>query len=80
MRSPRSRAAPAAPMAAKSFTAKRAVGRSSAEASRSNSSHLCAPSYCHRYRPAARQAHGPRDTTSHIGFRCVRPTDSSPNP
>ncbi|HKA96755.1 MAG TPA: formylglycine-generating enzyme family protein [Streptosporangiaceae bacterium] len=35
-------------------------------------SHLCAPSYCHRYRPAARQAHGPRDTTSHIGFRCVQ--------
>ncbi len=36
-------------------------------------SHLCAPSYCHRYRPAARQAHGPRDTTSHLGFRCVAP-------
>jgi sulfatase modifying factor 1 len=35
-------------------------------------SHLCAPSYCHRYRPAARQAHGPRDTTSHVGFRCVQ--------
>jgi sulfatase modifying factor 1 len=34
-------------------------------------SHLCAPSYCHRYRPAARQAHGPRDSTSHLGFRCV---------
>ena len=36
-------------------------------------SHLCAPSYCQRYRPAARQGHGPRDTTSHLGFRCVRP-------
>ena len=35
-------------------------------------SHLCAPSYCHRYRPAARQAHGPRDTTGHLGFRCVQ--------
>jgi formylglycine-generating enzyme required for sulfatase activity len=35
-------------------------------------SHLCAPSYCHRYRPAARQAHGARDTTSHLGFRCVQ--------
>lgn len=34
-------------------------------------SHLCAPSYCHRYRPAARQRHGARDTTSHLGFRCV---------
>ena len=35
-------------------------------------SHLCAPSYCHRYRPAARQAHGPRDTAGHVGFRCVQ--------
>ncbi len=35
-------------------------------------SHLCAPSYCQRYRPAARQGHGVRDTTSHVGFRCVR--------
>ena len=35
-------------------------------------SHLCAPSYCHRYRPAARQGHGVRDTTNHLGFRCVR--------
>jgi formylglycine-generating enzyme required for sulfatase activity len=36
-------------------------------------SHLCAPSYCHRYRPAARQGHGVRSTTSHLGFRCSRP-------
>ena len=35
-------------------------------------SHLCSPSYCQRYRPAARQGHGIRDTTSHLGFRCVR--------
>jgi formylglycine-generating enzyme len=35
-------------------------------------SHLCAPSYCQRYRPAARQGDGVRDTTSHLGFRCVR--------
>ena len=34
-------------------------------------SHLCAPNYCRRYRPAARHPH-PIDTgTSHIGFRCV---------
>ena len=34
-------------------------------------SHLCAPNYCQRYRPAARQAQ-PIDTgMSHIGFRCV---------
>ena len=36
-------------------------------------SHLCAPSYCHRYRPAARQGHAVRSTTSHVGFRCCRP-------
>ena len=35
-------------------------------------SHLCASSYCRRYRPAARQPQGPRDTASHLGFRCVR--------
>ena len=34
-------------------------------------SHLCAPSYCLRYRPAARQGQEVRSTTSHIGFRCV---------
>ncbi len=34
-------------------------------------SHLCAPNYCQRYRPAARMAH-PVDTgTSHLGFRCI---------
>jgi sulfatase modifying factor 1 len=36
-------------------------------------SHLCAPSYCHRYRPAARQGHTVRSSTSHLGFRCCRP-------
>ncbi|MGH3233413.1 MAG: SUMF1/EgtB/PvdO family nonheme iron enzyme, partial [Streptosporangiaceae bacterium] len=34
-------------------------------------SHLCAPSYCLRYRPAARQAEAIDTTTSHLGFRCV---------
>lgn len=34
-------------------------------------SHLCAPSYCLRYRPAARQGHGVRSSTAHLGFRCV---------
>jgi formylglycine-generating enzyme required for sulfatase activity len=34
-------------------------------------SHLCAPSYCHRYRPAARQGQAARSTTGHLGFRCV---------
>lgn len=34
-------------------------------------SHLCAPSYCLRYRPAARQGQTVDTSTSHIGFRCV---------
>ena len=34
-------------------------------------SHLCAPNYCLRYRPAARQSETDDTTTSHIGFRCV---------
>jgi formylglycine-generating enzyme required for sulfatase activity len=34
-------------------------------------SHLCAPNYCQRYRPAARQAQEIDSSTSHIGFRCV---------
>jgi formylglycine-generating enzyme required for sulfatase activity len=34
-------------------------------------SHLCAPNYCHRYRPAARQAEAVDTSTGHIGFRCV---------
>lgn len=35
-------------------------------------SHLCAPEYCLRYRPAARSAQSPDSATTHIGFRCVR--------
>jgi formylglycine-generating enzyme required for sulfatase activity len=34
-------------------------------------SHLCAPNYCQRYRPAARYAQTVDTSTSHIGFRCV---------
>ena len=34
-------------------------------------SHLCAPSYCVRYRPAARQPEAIETSTSHIGFRCI---------
>ena len=35
-------------------------------------SHLCAPSYCRRYRPAARQPQAVDSGTGHLGFRCVR--------
>lgn len=34
-------------------------------------SHLCAPNYCLRYRPAARQGESIDTSTCHIGFRCV---------
>lgn len=35
-------------------------------------SHLCAPSYCRRYRPAARHPQPVDSSTGHIGFRTVR--------
>ena len=34
-------------------------------------SHLCAPEYCHRYRPAARSPQSQDSSSTHIGFRCV---------
>jgi formylglycine-generating enzyme required for sulfatase activity len=50
------------------------VGRPGAHVPRraiKGGSHLCAPSYCLRYRPAVRQAEAIDTSTSHIGFRCV---------
>ncbi|PRY69145.1 formylglycine-generating enzyme required for sulfatase activity [Glaciihabitans tibetensis] len=35
-------------------------------------SHLCAPEYCLRYRPAARSPQTDDTSATHIGFRCVR--------
>jgi formylglycine-generating enzyme required for sulfatase activity len=34
-------------------------------------SHLCAPNYCLRFRPAARQGEAVDTSTGHLGFRCV---------
>ena len=34
-------------------------------------SYLCAPNYCHRYRPAARMAQPIDTATCHLGFRCT---------
>lgn len=34
-------------------------------------SHLCAPAYCRRYRPAARMAQPVDTSTCHLGIRCV---------
>ena len=41
-------------------------------------SHLCAPNYCLRYRPAARQPQMIDTGMSHIGFRCIV-RNSQPN-
>jgi len=40
-------------------------------------SHLCAPNYCFRYRPAARQPQMIDTSMCHIGFRCVVRTSRS---
>jgi formylglycine-generating enzyme required for sulfatase activity len=41
-------------------------------------SHLCAPNYCRRYRPAARHAEPVDTSTSHVGFRCITRTGGKP--
>ena len=42
-------------------------------------SYLCHPSYCNRYRVAARSSSTPDSSTCHVGFRCARdvPTDGA---
>ena len=42
-------------------------------------SHLCAPNYCLRYRPAARQAQMIDTSMAHLGFRCVVRTTAPAN-
>jgi Sulfatase-modifying factor enzyme 1 len=40
-------------------------------------SHLCAPNYCRRFRPAARFPEPVDTSTCHVGFRCiVRPSST----
>lgn len=41
-------------------------------------SHLCAPNYCRRYRPAARHPQPVDTSTSHVGFRCIIRERSAP--
>jgi sulfatase modifying factor 1 len=40
-------------------------------------SHLCAPNYCLRYRPAARQGEAVDTSACHLGFRCVVRADAA---
>jgi formylglycine-generating enzyme required for sulfatase activity len=56
----------------------RAPGLPTARKVLKGGSHLCAPNYCQRYRPAARYPHPIDTTTSHIGFRCVADADVDP--
>lgn len=42
-------------------------------------SHLCAPNYCRRYRPAARHPQTVDTSTSHVGFRCVIRDTNTPS-
>jgi sulfatase modifying factor 1 len=41
-------------------------------------SHLCAPNYCRRYRPAARHAQPVDTSASHVGFRCITRDGKAP--
>ena len=40
-------------------------------------SHLCAPNYCRRYRPAARHPEPIDTSASHVGFRCIKRKEES---
>ncbi len=42
-------------------------------------SHLCAPNYCLRCRPAARQPQDEDSSASHIGFRCIVRDHTNPS-
>jgi formylglycine-generating enzyme required for sulfatase activity len=49
-----------------------AAGESSPRRVTKGGSHLCAPEYCLRYRPAARSPQTEDSATTHLGFRCAR--------
>jgi formylglycine-generating enzyme required for sulfatase activity len=42
-------------------------------------SHLCAPNYCRRYRPAARMAQAVDTSACHLGFRCLVRPEANPD-
>ncbi len=58
--------------------ASRAPGERHPRRTLKGGSHLCAPEYCLRYRPAARSPQSEDSATTHIGFRCVvRPSPAA---
>jgi len=59
------------PCCAPSRTLARPVDDQTARKALKGGSHLCAPEYCLRYRPAARSPQSLDTSTTHIGFRCV---------
>jgi sulfatase modifying factor 1 len=61
----------AAPRASAACCAASTEVRSDLRCTVKGGSHLCAPNYCLRYRPAARQGVAMDTSTSHIGFRCL---------
>ncbi|MDX6535111.1 MAG: formylglycine-rating enzyme [Gaiellales bacterium] len=61
-----------------SYTAASEPGSQIARRVIKGGSHLCAPNYCLRYRPAARQPQMVDTSTSHLGFRCIiRPASTA---
>jgi formylglycine-generating enzyme len=60
----------AAPCCGPSSATATSVDRNTRKALKGGS-HLCAPEYCLRYRPAARSPQSLDTSTTHIGFRCV---------
>ena len=59
------------PCCVPSRTVARPVEDQTARKALKGGSHLCAPEYCLRYRPAARSPQSLDTSTTHIGFRCV---------
>jgi formylglycine-generating enzyme required for sulfatase activity len=59
------------PCCVPSRTVARPVDDQTARKALKGGSHLCAPEYCLRYRPAARSPQSLDTSTTHIGFRCV---------
>ncbi len=63
---------------ATSIQGSRAPGQSDGQFPRKvikGGSHLCAPNYCLRYRPAARQSQTIDSAMGHLGFRCICRTE-----
>jgi formylglycine-generating enzyme len=59
------------PCCAPSRTVAQPIDDQTARKALKGGSHLCAPEYCLRYRPAARSPQSLDTSTTHIGFRCV---------